>query len=173
MILFCSDLCKDEAELVRYYRACKRDGRIERSDVKEAIGIQLAMILAGGYHASARRLSADVRASVIERDQGLCRICHAHGTQIDHICGDSGALANLQLLCERCHNAKTVSRFIKLSPETHPREWAHHQGILQRVEAVPASRLCDSEEWKNVWRTLKARRLRNANVSRRPSHRQR
>jgi hypothetical protein len=35
--LFCSQGCRQAAELVRYVRACRRDGRAELPDVREAI----------------------------------------------------------------------------------------------------------------------------------------
>jgi len=46
--LFCSDLCKDEAKFVRYFRACIVDGRYGQPDVQEALRIKLPLFLVGG-----------------------------------------------------------------------------------------------------------------------------
>ena len=102
--LFCSDLCKDEAKFVRYYRACLLDGRDELPDVQEALRIRMAHLLNGGYPEDERQLSKAVRDAVIARDKGRCRKCRKPGNQIDHLRGNSDGLANLQVLCSRCHN---------------------------------------------------------------------
>jgi hypothetical protein len=39
--LFCSEKCKQEAAFVRYFRNCKRDGRINQPDVQEAFQTEL------------------------------------------------------------------------------------------------------------------------------------
>lgn len=49
--LFCSEACADEAKFVRYYRRCKLDGRLNQTDVQEALAIRFAHIMAGGYNA--------------------------------------------------------------------------------------------------------------------------
>ena len=47
--LFCSQQCRKAAELVRYVRGCRRDGRDQLADVQEAMRMRLAMVLGGGY----------------------------------------------------------------------------------------------------------------------------
>src|SRR6185369_1303224 len=96
--LFCSELCGEEAKFVRYFRRCSNDGRIDQVDVQEALEIRFAHIMAGGYPAQERRVSASLRAKVITRDKGLCRQCGAPGTTLDHIDGNANEMANLQLL---------------------------------------------------------------------------
>lgn len=158
-ILFCSDLCKDEAKFVRYFRACLRDGRYDQTDVQEALRIRLAHILGGGYAERARRLSQTVREAVISRDGGRCRKCGNPGNQIDHIRGGSGDPGNLQLLCVQCHNEKTVNAFKFVSADSHPEEWAKRELLLARVHLPKAARLCDSSRWDGLWRVLmKARK---------------
>jgi 5-methylcytosine-specific restriction endonuclease McrA len=158
-VLFCSELCNQEAEWVRYCRACIVDGRFKRADVQEAIRIKLAHILSGGYPRSLRRVPEALRAAVIERDQGLCRKCGGPANTIDHIRGSHNTLENLQLLCVKCHNEKTTARFIRITPESHPEEWKKRQSLLARVRARNATRLCDSSDWQVSWRDIrKARR---------------
>jgi 5-methylcytosine-specific restriction endonuclease McrA len=157
--LFCSDLCKDEAKFVRYFRACLRDGRYDEPEVQEALQIRVAHILGGGYAERQRRLPQAVREAVIARDKGRCRKCGGPGNQIDHIRDSSSDLDDLQLLCPQCHNEKTTAGFVTISEETHPEEWAKHEALLARVHAPRAVRLCDGTEWTQLWRTLlKARR---------------
>jgi hypothetical protein len=157
--LFCSDLCKDEAKFVRYFRACLNDGRYDQPDVQEALRIRLAHILGGGYAERERLLPQSIRDAVIARDKGRCRKCGGPGSHIDHISGSCSHLVNLQLLCPRCHNEKTTACFVTISKETHPDEWAKRETLLARVHASRAVRLCDSTEWEHLWRTLlKARK---------------
>ena len=156
--LFCTDLCKDEAKFVRYFRACIADGRFEQEDVQEALQIQLAHILAGGYQERLRRIPKEIRQAVFKRDNGLCRKCGAEGNQIDHILGNSVDIDNLQLLCAKCHIEKTREYLVPISQETHPEEWAKREELIFRVHLPNPLHLCDSSEWSELWRTVKKRR---------------
>jgi 5-methylcytosine-specific restriction endonuclease McrA len=163
--LFCSDLCQDEASYVRYFRACISDGRNLQDDVQEALHIKLAHILGGGYPRRERSLSQAIRDAVTARDKGRCRECGEPGSQIDHICGDSDDLVNLQLLCPKCHNEKTALGFVPISETTHPEEWAKAEMLSARVHADEPTRLCDSSDWSTLWRRLKkARREAESDV---------
>lgn len=110
--LFCSELCGQTAEFVRYLRRVTRDGRINDPDVQYATQVRMAHLVAGGYAKTARHLSTAIRAQVRERDGGRCRYCGKPGDEIDHSAGDSSDLANLQLLCRACHHAKTDRQMI-------------------------------------------------------------
>jgi 5-methylcytosine-specific restriction endonuclease McrA len=167
-LLFCSEPCKNEAKFVRYSRACLSDGRYDQSDVQQALRIRLALIVGGGYSERARHLSPSVRALVFAHDEGKCRNCREPGIQIDHIQGSSGDLANLQLLCRECHDEKTTERFVTMTAETHPEEWAKREALLERVHAREPIRVCDSAGWENIWRPLmKARRELTSQTHRR------
>lgn len=153
-VLFCCDLCKDEAKFVRYFRACILDGRVKKEDIQEALQIRLAHILAGGYSERLRRLPTTIREAVITRAQGRCQKCGGVGVQIDHISGSSSDLENLQLLCARCHNEKTRENFVTISPETHPQEWAKREALLSRVYTPQPILICDRPNWNELWRSL-------------------
>ena len=158
-LLFCSDVCRQEAEYVRYVRACYRDGRYKRPDVQEAIQIRLAMILGGGYPEKERRIPMKIRKAVFERDGGRCMKCGANANNVDHIHGSSNSLEHLQLLCVVCHNQKTISSFSTITPESHPNEWAKFEALELRVDSPKPLKICDSEEWKFLWSAiLSARR---------------
>ena len=156
--LFCSDLCRDEAKFVRYYRACIKDGRIKQPDVVEALQIRMAHILGGGYAERERRLSLDLRGQVIERAKGLCQSCGALGNQVDHISGNSSNLSNLQLLCVPCHNEKTTANFVQITEESHPEAWAKRDALLRRVHSAGPVRFCDRAEWATEYRALQQAR---------------
>ena len=152
--LYCSDLCKDEASFVRYFRACRSDGRNNQPDVKDALLIRMAHILRGGYKERERRLPRATRRAVFERDKGLCQKCGQPGTDIDHVEGSSNELENLQLLCKCCHNEKTKSKLVPLPSEGEEGGAEVHAklgGLLFRVHSLTPQRACDNEE---TWNTL-------------------
>src|ERR1700755_3164046 len=87
--------------------------------VRDAIRTRFAFAYSekGYYDEKARQVSPDKRQQVIERDQGLCQLCGAFGTEIDHINGDSDDLDNWQLLCHDCHNEKTQANMVPITPD--------------------------------------------------------
>ena len=155
--LFCSELCREEADLVRYVRRCRADGRIFRSDVMEAIEIRQAHVLSGGYARLGRTLSEARREEVKLRDRGVCRICGKPGTEIDHVADSSEALDNLQLLCHDCHMEKTMSRLVRIMPDDPNYAEISAQGdrLRKRYRSKRPQRICDDhEKWPTVWRSL-------------------
>jgi len=154
--LFCSELCRQTADLIRYWRGISRDGRIENPDMKTALQTRVALLLAGGYPEQARRLSPAIRQQVWDQDQGRCRQCGRPGQEIDHIDGDSPMLSNLQLLCTPCHQQKTATQMV-------PASMLHQRMIekLQRERVVPDEPilLCDDrDQWAVVERQLRKER---------------
>lgn len=156
--LYCSELCEQEAAYVRYARRCRLSERYQGPDVKEAIIIRLALILGGGYDKRARQLPDSLRRSVIQRDEGKCQACGQPGEEIDHISGNSSDPANLQLLCNSCHNKKTVSSFRRITEASHPEEWARWQWLRFRVEAKDPVLICDSDKWNGIQKELMRKR---------------
>ncbi len=152
--LFCKELCKEEAKYIRYYRACISSGRISQPDVREALRIRIAHILGGGYPAQLREISKELRQLVISKYKGLCKVCGKSANQIDHIKGNSNELKNLQLLCAKCHNEKTIKNFVPITAETHPLEWIKYNELLIRATARKPIKPCDSSRWENEWRYI-------------------
>ena len=158
--LFCSEMCQQTAKYVRYARACQRDGRAERFNVREAL-ITRRLNIIGGYPEHKRRVPPKTRQAVIERDGGRCRICGAPGEEIDHIQGSSNALENLQLLCRKCHEEKLPTTRLAGLDEALSRaaiEMCHPDIIDARVDAPEPMRLCDSAEWTVLYREIQRRR---------------
>jgi 5-methylcytosine-specific restriction endonuclease McrA len=163
--LFCTDLCRDKAKFVRYYRERIADGTLRRHDIQEAIQIKRAHILSGGYNARKRLVPDAVRQSVIERDGGKCRSCGETGTEIDHVNGDESIMENLQLLCADCHRQKTMRNFEHISPETHPELCAEGAALDERAKVDEPLRLCDHVDWKGLWRSIRSARLDASSTS--------
>lgn len=147
---YCSDLCNQVASFVRYYSGINDDGRIEEREVRDAASIKLAHIASGGYKATERRLSTDVRKEVIRRDNGVCRMCGQPANEIDHVSGSSPDLLNLQLLCHTCHIAKTQSHLVPASSRTVS---AVHERLIGRALRSVPQQPCDRMEWMDgCWR---------------------
>jgi 5-methylcytosine-specific restriction endonuclease McrA len=142
--LFCDATCRQVAHYVRYARGVAKDPKRRRDpEVIEALRIQRAFVLGGGYPEEARRLTAAERRFVIERDGGLCQECGKPGDQIDHIDGSSNDPINLQLLCDPCHRKKTTANFQPASAEQ-----VEYGLRLQheRIDPAAPTRACDDEQ---------------------------
>lgn len=139
-----------------HQRRVFRDGRIEQPDVREAIGIRNAFLLAGGYKSLGRTLTVSVRAQVKTRDHGRCTRCGKPGVDDDHINGNSGELDNLQLLCVDCHRAKTAENLVPASPEQ--RELLKALFVTRVLPDDPRLLADDEVAWATAWRGLKSGR---------------
>lgn len=144
--IYCSDLCSQVADWVRYFQRTRADGRWRLPDIQESLSVRLAHISAGGYDDSGRSLSAKVRGEIIERDGGICRKCGKPGNEIDHIAGSSADLSNLQLLCRDCHMEKTMALMVPATPDVVARVF---DPIHERALEVPNRQPCDSMDWNH------------------------
>lgn len=170
-VLYCSQCCKQEAELIRYARACNEVGRVEYEDVQQAIQIKLAHVLAGGYDRKRRTVSQELRDQVFERDQRECVICGEEGNEIDHINGPDNCLVNLQLLCSDCHRNKTLES-IEVADPDDPRYAVieeRYKKILERIESPIPLRLCDQDDWSEKWRDYTTERRKALSAKTKPS----
>lgn len=157
--LFCSELCQQEAQLVRYMRRAVTDSRIKDWDVQIAIGTRLLMLAGGGYPVRSRKLTKIQKEFILVRDKHLCRLCKKPATEIDHIKGNSSDPSNLQAVCGSCNRKKAMANAITVTPESNPELYLQIENqrttlALRIVSEVP-SRLCDDEKnWNVVWRSI-------------------
>jgi 5-methylcytosine-specific restriction endonuclease McrA len=163
--LFCSDLCRSTAKLVRYVRSCRNDGRYALPDVREAIQMKVAHVAAGGYSERERRVPPETRAEVFRRADGRCEQCgrlldldrstgdpNAVAT-IQHVAGNSNDLSNLKAFCMGCNMGDAQSRFVPV--EEGSSQEAVIADLQQRSFSPTPLRLCDDEKiWDMIWRKL-------------------
>ena len=147
---FCGLGCKGEARAVRYGRKLRREHGDELpEDHAYALKMQIAHALGGGYRATARRLSAAVRAEVIDRDSGVRQQCGEPGEEIDHIEGDSSDRTNLRYLCKPCRHEVTDRHLTRIMDgETLLRAL----NLRRRIGAAEPLRACDRPDWSSTWR---------------------
>ena len=166
--LFCSERCKEAAGLVRYVRACQRDGRDPQADVLEAIRMKMAHVLGGGYPGRERVVPPETRAEVLQRARHRCEICgralDMHGTggdldaqaQIHHVAGSSSGPGNLRAVCRRCNMADAQSKFVPVVPGSPEAVLAAE--LKERWSSRSPLRPCDDElSWKVQWPALQRR----------------
>ncbi len=153
--MYCSGLCSQEADWVRYARRCRAEGRDQLPEVIEVLRKRLYMIFSGGYPKSARKLSKSTRSAVFERDQRKCVKCGEPGEEIDHISGSGKGLENLELLCKDCHGQKTFKHTVRITRESHPKEWATRERLKRRGCAEVPLKLCDdAAAWDDMQKEL-------------------
>lgn len=153
--LYCGEGCKQAANLVRYARACRNDGRDQLPDVREAIQVRMAFVLSGGYPTRERQLTDDIRAAVFIRAGGRCENC---GRQLDvnrttgdpdliptiqHLHGSSSDLSSLKAWCGRCNLDDAKSRFVPV--ETGSSQDAYAKALQIRMYSPHPLLLCDDE----------------------------
>ena len=163
--LYCSPRCRQSAELVRYVRGCRKDGRDSNPDVLEAIRTRMAMVLGGGYPQQERRVPPEIRRLVFERAGGRCQECGRvlvfdqssedpdSVATIQHVSGSSNDPDNLLAFCRRCNLSDAQARFVPVERGSPEAEYATELQI--RWTSETPLRLCDDDtQWKDIWRDL-------------------
>jgi hypothetical protein len=169
--LYCHDLCKQKADVVRYTRGSIDDGRIHQVDVQEAVGTKLLMVTGGGYPARERIVPKAVREAIFERDRHVCVLCGAAATEIDHIRGNSNDPTNLRAVCRTCNIREAFENSRKVNKHEEPELYATLQAIFveiaSRIAAPLPLRACDDhDEWNEIQKALMSQRrarFRNKN----------
>jgi hypothetical protein len=81
---YCGPACRDTASFVRQFRHAVADGSIFDSERQIALGQALWRLQGGGFPHRQSLVPARIVAKVIERDGGVCSLCGAPATEIDH-----------------------------------------------------------------------------------------
>ncbi len=158
------------AELIRYVRRARTDGRDQRPDVQEAIRTRLAFVLASGYPEYDRRVPDTIRAEVFQRAGGRCEECgcvldfdRSTGdpdavATIQHVAGNSNDPAHLKAFCRRCNIGDAQSRFVPVQPGSP--QAAILVEFRLRCDSPTPQRICDDEErWPTLWGSMKREAL--------------
>lgn len=164
-LVYCGDYCRDFCKIVRSSRKALSDQEMDHETHQralEGIAIKLPHLYGGGYPATKRQVSGNIRQEVFARDKYTCMRCGNPATEIDHIQGNSNDLANLQALCGPCNLNKRW--LITVNRKDNPDEWkridAIRQALVDRIGAITPRRACDDEgQWESSLQII--RKLRS------------
>jgi hypothetical protein len=81
---YCSDRCRLMSAFIRQFRASLADQSILQPERQAGMGQAFWSFLGGGYPHRQQMVPKRVVMRVIERDGGLCTLCGAPATEIDH-----------------------------------------------------------------------------------------
>ena len=81
---YCCSLCRETAGFVRQFRASVESGQVFDPERQVALGQALWNLQGGGFPRRQMMVPKRVIAKVIERDGGVCTVCGAPATEIDH-----------------------------------------------------------------------------------------
>jgi hypothetical protein len=94
------------ASFVRQFRGALADGSLFEPERQEAVG-QVFWYLAGGGRPLRQKLVLErTRNDIFKKANGLCALCGAPATCIDHILSGCNRPINLQATCEACCKTK-------------------------------------------------------------------
>ncbi len=81
---YCSSFCRDMSAFIRQFRSSVADGVIFEPDRQLGMGQALWALQGGGFPRRQALVPSKTVAKVIERDGGVCAVCGAPATEIDH-----------------------------------------------------------------------------------------
>lgn len=151
--LFCSDLCRDEADYVRYHRKAINENRQDIPEVRDAIEARKLSVISGGYPSKKRKIPKLLREKILKLANHQCAVCKKKGNEIDHIKGSSNDLNNLQVLCWNCHISKTKKNYSSIKrndPDAYQKILKHIE-LEKRVKLKKPLVVCDDH---NKWNVL-------------------
>ena len=156
--MFCSSHCRKQAGKIRYIRAAIRDGRTSDPMTRAVIYNNMIVFLAFDLAYVRSPLPADLRDSVLARNDGRCVVCDtAPATEVDHIRGGSSDPENLRGLCRHCHEAKPRGPIpddltrdgngaVDFGPETKPLQLAWRAALSTGLPLNEATEWYDLRE---------------------------
>lgn len=81
---YCSPRCRDTAGFVRQFRSAMKDGALFDKEKQAKKGQALWDLQGGGFPMRQKMVPPRVIGQVIARHEGLCAVCGAPATEIDH-----------------------------------------------------------------------------------------
>lgn len=81
---YCSPFCRDQAAFVRQFRGSVLDEMVFDPERQKGLAQALWSLQGGGFPYRQTLVPPKILAKVIERDGGVCQICGAPATEIDH-----------------------------------------------------------------------------------------
>lgn len=154
--LYCSERCRQIAELVRYARRKIAERVFTRPDIAEAVAIRCSQLVRGFYDKRARKVEKDLRQALLLRSGGRCENCGNNFTEegdrkftVQHISTDHGF--ELQAWCYRCNMNHAQSVPVDCTED----DLAFFAAFDARVQADRPVLPCDDHEnWPRLYKTL-------------------
>jgi 5-methylcytosine-specific restriction endonuclease McrA len=146
--VYCSRLCRDTVEVVRFGRSVVATGHLVEPSVLAVLEVRLATLLQGGYPQRDRRLPTPLRREVLERDGGICQSCgQAFASQVDRVAEAGPDSERFRGVCDSCHR-----RFLESLVPTASRDASTAEAIRQRIHAPEPLQPCDDHlVWGRHW----------------------
>jgi hypothetical protein len=152
---YCGTACRETAAFVRQFRTGLADGQIFDSERQMALGQVLWHLIGGGRPLRQHLVPPRNREQVLKRDGGVCKICGAPATTIDHIATGCNRPINLHAVCEACCTTRPFGDPTVLEK---PEAEALMCNLSVRIGATEALRCCDDgADWD--WRSYVKRRV--------------
>lgn len=82
---YCSEHCREVSAFIRQVRNTLATGALFDPIRQAAFGQSLWKIQGGGFPVKARMVTEKSRAKIIARDGGVCAVCGAPATEVEHI----------------------------------------------------------------------------------------
>lgn len=151
---YCGQSCREFASFVRQFRGALAEGSVLNAERQEALGQVFWFLLGGGRPLRLSFVPDRVRAQVLARDGGLCRLCRSPATTVDHIATGCNRPINLQAVCASCCRARSFGDANVLEAGR-----TRLDEMVSRIGASVALRCCDDPvDWD--WRGYVAIRPR-------------
>jgi hypothetical protein len=146
---YCGEDCRERSGFVRQLRQGLESGALADRERQSVLGQILWRLLGGGNPLRIAMVPERALAKVYARTGGLCELCRAPATAIDHIATACNRPINLRPVCAACATTRPLG-----DPDLLER--ADSQALLDelatRIHAVSPLRACDdAATWD--WRT--------------------
>ena len=103
---YCGTSCRNLSAFIRQFRGALEDGQIFDEERQVGLG-QVFWYLVGGGRPLRQHIIPDRTVKdLFKKASGLCAICGAPGTQIDHIASGCNRPINLRITCDACCRTK-------------------------------------------------------------------
>lgn len=145
---YCGTDCRELAGFVRSFRSGLRDGTLRDPEKQISLGQVLWRILGGGLPFRNSLISEKDLERLYKKHDGLCEICGAPATTVDHRGSHCNRTSNLRPMCDDCAVTKP---FGSKSVLEKPSAQAILTELASRIAAEEPVRPCDdAETWD--WR---------------------
>jgi hypothetical protein len=104
---YCSETCRDQAALVRQFRAAIASETILTADKQTVFGERLWWLLGGRLPIRESRIPESAKRQVIKRCGGNCEICGAPMTTIENFGSGCNRPLHLRAVCADCSKTKS------------------------------------------------------------------